>query len=197
MDGSRSNGSALPNFSPRLTLEFWPVSKLLWPGISIWSDYPRAFVCAMEWETIFSHVILESWPISFHSTRLSLSFFFMSSVENGKRTALLGITKPMAMKAWAKKTITPGKYLIIEIMLQHFLCALQRSRLMPPLGRALYNFLSNMKEDALPWLWGSPTRSHTNFGPKIFFSFFSAQPVKFWPRSTRGRKFKVGILSSN
>ena len=30
----------------------------------------------MEWETIFSHVILESWPISFHSTRLSLSFFF-------------------------------------------------------------------------------------------------------------------------
>ena len=24
-----------------------------------------------------------------------------------------------------------------------------------------------------------------------------AEPPKFWPRSTRGRKFKVGILSSN
>ena len=48
------------------------------------------------------------------------------------------------------------------------------------LGRALYNFLSNMKEDALPWLWGSTTRSHTIFGPKIFFSFLSASYSRFY-----------------
>ena len=37
-----------------------------------------------------------------------------------------------------------------------------------------YHFLANLAEQRLP-----------------------AEPPKFWPRSTRGRKFKVGILSSN
>ena len=147
------------------------------------------------------NIFVRLWKVSKQSSKLTARTLGTMSIGNGKvcwaswGSSGFGQTHLPNVKLYEAK-VTPASSFSIEFG-SAWMLFIEDLEGHSALGWPLYNFLSNMKEAALPWLWGSTTRSHTKFGPKIVFLFFSARPPKFWPRSTGGRKSKVGILVWN
>ena len=63
-------------------------------------------------------------------------------------------------------------------------------------GFHLKHFFSAIaRRDLFTVFWVPEVRSKSR--GRLLKAQASPRPLKFWPRSTRGRKLKVGILSSN